>query len=101
MIAAPANADADEASAVRKRLRAGMGQAVAELAAREVELRLVTFVGVVGSMEGERASVALRGLDPSLFAHLDVAFLAADGRLKRLYGPKRGSVLGRESKTDA
>ena len=101
VIAAPANADADEASAVRKRLRAGMGEAVKVLAERDVELRLMTFVGVVGSMEGERASVALRGLDPSLFAHLDAAFLAADGKVKRLYGPKPGSVLGRISTADA
>ena len=101
VIAAPANSDADEASAVRKRLRAGMGEAVRVLAEREVELRMMTFVGVVGSMEGERASVALRGLDPSLFAHLDAAFLAADGKLKRLFGPKPGSVLGRKKATDA
>ena len=94
VMAAPANADADEASAVRKRLRAGMRPAVEALAARDVELRMLTFVAVVGSMEGERASVALRGLDPSLFAHLDAAFLAADGKVKRLFGPKRGSALG-------
>jgi hypothetical protein len=94
VIAASVGDAADEASAVRRRLRAGMAQAVAELAERDVALRMVTFVGVVASLEGERASVALRGLDPSLFANLDVAWLAADGRLKRLFGPKPGSVVG-------
>ena len=45
-------------------------------------------------MAEETASIALRGLDPTVFAQFDAACLVADGQLRVLFGPKAEARLG-------
>lgn len=86
VVAAPTDAPPQEGTAVRKALRAGMQQAIAILDASEAALKVVTFVGVFRSMEEETASIALRGLDPTTFAHFQAALLVADGQTRVVFG---------------
>lgn len=100
VIVAPVYGSADDAATIRKLLRAKMHQSIAVLKKRLVEIRMVTFVSVVAPLEDERVSIALRSVDPSLFADLDIIWVVADGKIKRIFGPKPGTVLARPNEID-
>ena len=94
VIAAPPGAAPEQGTPVRKALRSGVRTALAALDAADTSVRLLTFVGVFRSMAEEKATIALRGLDPSTFARFDAACLAADAQLSLLFGPSPESGLG-------
>ena len=92
LVASP-QATPDDGAAVRKALRAGTRRAADRVAATSAVLTILAFVGIYRSMESENAAIALRGMDPAIFSQFDLACLVADGRVKVLFGPKRGTVL--------
>lgn len=94
VVAAAPAAEAEQGGLVRKTLRAGTRAAIAALARFPESARLITYVGVFRAIQEETASIALRGLDPTSFAHFDVACLVADAELRVLFGPTPESRLG-------
>ena len=100
VIVAPENGLADDAATIRKLLRAKMHQSVEVLKKRLVEIRMITFVSVVASLEDERVSIALRSVDPSLFLDLDIILVVGDGGIKRIFGPKPGTILAKPNAID-
>jgi len=93
VIAAAPASEPEAGKPVRKALRTGTRSALRLLAESDATLRLVTYVGVFRAMAEETASIALRGLDPTSFAALDAAWLAADGEMRALFGPTAESRL--------
>ena len=81
-------AEAIDGRAVRRLLRRGLRDAAAELdEAGSGPSRAAVLISVVAHYEGELASIALRGTDPSVLAGWDCILLAADGQARPLLGP--------------
>lgn len=102
VLAASPQLQPSEGRAVRKAVRAGMRGvqgAFSTLGASQpsdpsAALKAVVFVGMFRSIEEENVAIALKGMDPTTFGSMDLACVVADGRVKRLYGPRPGSPLG-------
>ncbi len=84
IIGLPPEATRDMGTSVRRNLRRLLLEAGQRLVGEKVPVRAVVVLGIYTYMEQEGASTALRGYDPSLYAHLDIIGLAADGRFKPL-----------------
>lgn len=101
VLAASPQVQPSEGRAVRKAVRAGMRgvqEAFSTLGAARPAgtaeaLKAVVFVGMFRSIEEENVAIALKGMDPTIFGSMDLACVVADGRVKRLYGPRPGSAL--------
>lgn len=99
ILAASPQLQPSEGRAVRKAVRAGMRgvqESFSTLAASApadppAPLKAVVFVGMFRSIEEENVAIALKGMDPTTFGSMDLACIVADGRVKRLYGPRPGS----------
>lgn len=96
VIAAAPASEPEAGTPVRKALRSGTRAGLRALTETDSALRLVTYVGAFRAMAEETASIALRGLDPTSFATLDGAWLAADGEMRALFGPTAESRLASE-----
>ena len=97
VLAASPELKPNDGRAVRKAVRAGMRSvqeafASTQIAAR-APMKAVVFVGMFRSIEEENVALALKGMDPTIFGSMDLACVVADGRVKRLYGPRPGSPL--------
>lgn len=87
VLAAPPG-EASDGRAVRRLLRRGLRDAWSELDAEGgAGLRAAVLVSIVAQFERELASIALRGIDPSVLAGWDCILLAADGETRALLGP--------------
>ena len=93
LLAAAPDAAPDDGAIVRRALRTGVKLAASKLSTVQADTKALAFVGIYRSLAEENATIALRGMDPSVFAHFDFACLLADGRLKPLFGPKPGTAL--------
>lgn len=101
VLAASPQLQPSEGRAVRKAVRAGMRGVQEAFSTRSAArpggtpepLKAVVFVGMFRSIEEENVALALKGMDPMTFGSMDLACVVADGRVKRLYGPRPGSAL--------
>jgi len=93
MVAAPPEDDSEAGAPLRRRLRAVVRAASTELAPLQAAYRVLLLVGHFTSQEGEPAGPALRGMDPALFAGLDLVALAADGEVRALIDITRRPAL--------
>ena len=84
IVIAAAPTDAPDGRAVRRHLRRGLRDAAAELPPQGG--RIAAAVGLVPQLKDELASIALRGIDPTLLAGWDAITLLADARTKPLLG---------------
>jgi hypothetical protein len=73
---------------VRRRLRSNIKRAVEQGQAGECDLAVLVLVGSVAHMEDEMATAALKGMNPALYASLDLIALVADGRVRQVLQPR-------------
>ncbi len=74
----------DVGLAVRRNFRRILVEAGPRLRERDADLRVLVVLGHYPRLDQEGATTALRGYDPSLYASLDLVYLAGDGILKPL-----------------
>lgn len=85
-------ADNDEQSAIlRRNLRAALRDAAPALQ-RPADARALVVMGAATYAEDEKLTWALRGMDPTLHAGYDIIAVIADGVVKPLLRPGRGSL---------
>ena len=77
-----------DGASVRRRLRSNIKRAVEQAEAGECDLAVLVLVGSVAHMEDEMATTALRGMNPALYAALDLIALVADGRVRQVLQPR-------------
>lgn len=80
--------DPSDGAAVRRRLRTHIKRAVEQREAGECDLAVLVLVANVAHMEDEMATTALRGMNPALYASLDLIALVADGRVRQVLQPR-------------
>ena len=85
--------ETDEQSAtLRRTLRKLLREASAGLAEGKPEARALVVLGAATYAEDEKLSWALRGMDPTLYSGYDIIAVVADGVVKSLLEPERGSM---------
>ena len=77
IVAASPQVAPDDGASVRKMLRAGIKTAGDRLASADAAFKILIFVGIFRSIKEEKAAVALRGMDPSVYTNFDFACLVA------------------------
>lgn len=88
IVAAPPNVDPTEGASVRRLLRRRLAAANAALQATQADLKGVAAVGIYEYAEQEGVRAALRSLDPSLYARLDLMCVLADGEVRPALLPR-------------
>lgn len=82
-------ADADDGTRVRRGLRRAVRRAVEQRAAGgDVEFSVLVLLEVVGHMQAELATQALRGMSPASYAAIDEILLVADGQVREVLQPR-------------
>ena len=85
--------ETDEQSAsLRRTLRRLLRQAAGGLAEGSPAARALVVLGAATYAEEEKLSWALRGMDPTLYAGYDIIAVVADGVVKVLLEPERGTL---------
>jgi len=85
--------ETDEQSAsLRRALRKLLRQAAAGLTNGNPASRALVVLGAATYAEEEKLSWALRGMDPTLYAGYDIIAVVADGVVKVLLEPARGTL---------
>lgn len=88
-----ARPETDEQSAsLRRTLRSLLKAASAGLAEGTPAARVLVVLGTATYAEDEKLSWALRGMDPTLYAGYDIIAVIADGLVKPLMEPTRGTL---------
>ena len=80
--------DPMDGALVRRLLRKHIQRAVEQREAGECDLAVLLLVSSVGHMEDEMATTALKGMNPALYASLDLIALVADGRVRQVLQPR-------------
>ncbi len=77
-----------DGATVRRQLRSNIKRAVEQGEAGQCDLAVLVLVGSVAHMEDEMATTALKGMNPALYASLDLIALVADGRVRQVLQPR-------------
>lgn len=80
----PPGDEMEQGAPLRRRVRQALNEAGQRLRQREETARALLLVGHYASVQNEPVGTALRGLDPALFAGIDLVALAADATIKPL-----------------
>jgi len=80
----PPGDESEQGAPLRRRLREALSEAGQRLRQHEEAARALLLVGHYASVQNEPVGTALRGLDPALFAGIDLVALAADATIKPL-----------------
>ena len=91
--APPAPTGADDGTRVRRALRRAVRRAVeqrssAGTAGSGIDFSVLVLVEVVGHMQAELATQALRGMSPASYAAIDEILLVADGQVREVLQPR-------------
>jgi hypothetical protein len=87
LIGAPPGVHPDDGILVRRMARKRLAAANEALAALDVDLRAVAFIGSYEYAEVETASGTVKAIDPSLYSRLQVVSLLVDGEAKPIFAP--------------
>ena len=85
---APPNIDPTDGILVRRMARKRLAAANETLAALDVELRALGFLGAYEYAEVETASGTIKAVDPSLYARTAILSLLVDGEVKPVFAPQ-------------
>lgn len=88
VFAAPPEHDPVDGALLRRRLRAHVARALAQRAAGACDMSLLLLVGAIAHMSEERATAALRGMNPASYGGLDLIALTADGLVRQILQPR-------------
>jgi hypothetical protein len=91
VLGTPREESDEQAAALRRNLRALLREAAAT-APPAGSARFLLLLGAATYAEGEKLSWAVRGMDPALYAGYDALVVLADGVVKPLLEPPRGSL---------
>lgn len=93
VIGAPPDFDATDGATVRRLLRAAVQRATAQRRAREeaggrCDLSALVLAAPLAHMSEERVTAALRGMNPTAYAELDLIAIIADGQVRQVLKPR-------------
>lgn len=88
VIGAPAAFDSADAAAVRRLLRAHITRAEAQRTSGGADLSVLVLVGSYAHIADERVTAGLRGMNPALYAGIDLVVLVADGQVRQVLQPR-------------
>jgi hypothetical protein len=85
-------ADADDGTRVRRGLRRAVRRASEQRAASEasgaVDYGVLVLLDVVGHLDSELVTQALRGMSPAAYGTVDQILLVADGQVREILQPR-------------
>ena len=84
-------ADADDGTRVRRGLRRAVRRATEQRAtsvAGTVEYGVLVLLDVVGHLDSELVTQALRGMSPAAYGSVDQILLVADGQVREVLQPR-------------
>ena len=85
---APPEHDSTDGAAVRRLLRQQVRRASEQRQAGECEFAVLLLLASLAHMEEETATAALRGMNPTAYAALDLIALAGDGQMREVLQPR-------------
>ena len=88
VVGAPAAFDSADAAAVRRLLRAHITRAEAQRTTGGADLSVLVLVGSYAHIADERVTAGLRGMNPALYAGIDLVVLVADGQVRQVLQPR-------------
>ena len=89
VLAAPPAFDATDGAIVRRLLRRHINRAVAQRAAGQCDMAALLLIAALPHAEEERATAALRGMNPMSYSDLDLIALVADGSVRQVLQPRQ------------
>ncbi|MCE7928393.1 MAG: hypothetical protein HUU14_04835 [Dehalococcoidia bacterium] len=84
--------ETEESSALLRRNLRKLLQEAAPVAAADATARALILLGASTYAEEEKLSWAIRGMDPALYAGFDIIAVVADGQVKAILEPPRGTL---------
>ncbi len=84
--------ESEESSATLRRNLRRLLQEAGNAASPTAAARALILVGAATYAEEEKLSWAIRGMDPTLYAGFDIIAVVADGQVKALLEPPRGTL---------
>ena len=88
VVGAPATFDGTDAAAVRRLLRTHITRADAQRTTGGADLSVLLLLGSYAHIEDERVTASLRGMNPALYAGIDLIVLVADGQVRQVLQPR-------------
>ena len=88
VIGAPPGFDAADGTTVRRLLRRHVRRAQEQHEAGASDFSVLLLVATLAHMDEEKATAALRGMDPAAYGALDLIALVADGRVRQVLQPR-------------
>ena len=88
VVGAPPEVDALDGALVRRMLRAHIARTLEQRAAGAADMSALVLVGALGHIGDERATAALRGMNPATYSGLDLIALVADGQVRQVLQPR-------------
>lgn len=93
VLGTPAPENEEWSASMRRNLRRLLKDAEGSMRS-DVDARALVVIGASTYAEEEKLSLALRGMDPMLYAGYDILAIATDGRVKTVLQPQRQTLPG-------